>query len=623
MSMISIYIMVIIQTLVNIVPNLNPNMKVYMSELYMGYYSDIMMTKITHKTPIAEVDDQTVKLKEELSYNILPATRAIELTDNRSAIQPHPHPHPPYPYYNPSLPPPLLPSSLQSYNSNNQYYPYYPYPNYNPSSYSQISSEKDKELVQPNLPQLINTDEPQNNNFKDKKRGGKRSGKTKSAKALIRKSPRKKGAIMNIVMEKIIEIPSADEDEIQEETKLKKSESFMDTESDYHTQTEEMPDVFQNKERVKHPYVKKLRACTYKQVSRVVAALIQCLLADRPNNDGILAHIKLPNISPEIFQIILRYIYGGRLFLEKHDDSDIIKILVAANEFEKCLISLIQHENSQKNTIQVWEHVLKWGISQNPELPSDPLNYSKDDFNTLKNSLQQCILLIKFYNLTSKEFVEKVYPYKKIIPKELREKLIKDFIYQQNKKPELEITKEISSKNIDSKIIKYQHTELISNWIDRLDTTLDSRSNPYEFKLMLRGSRDGFSSNKFHEICDNQSHTISIIKVKDSTEILGGYNPIIWKSNDSYGNTKDSFIFSFKNKDNIEDYSLSRVKIGISTTYNSVNYGPAFTGGLVLCGSNFYNKSYCCGNIKYYNKIRKTDYYFSVEEYEIFQITKD
>ncbi|GBC06507.1 hypothetical protein RclHR1_06890011 [Rhizophagus clarus] len=145
--------MVIIQTLVNIVPNLNPNMK----------------TKITHKTPIAEVDDQTVKLKEELSYNILPATRAIELTDNRSAIQPHPHPHPPYPYYNPSLPPPLLPSSLQSYNSNNQYYPYYPYPNYNPSSYSQISSEKDKELVQPNLPQLINTDEPQNNNFKDKK----------------------------------------------------------------------------------------------------------------------------------------------------------------------------------------------------------------------------------------------------------------------------------------------------------------------------------------------------------------------------------------------------------------------------------------------------------------------
>ncbi|GET03152.1 carbohydrate-binding module family 13 protein [Rhizophagus clarus] len=262
----------------------------------------------------------------------------------------------------------------------------------------------------------------------------------------------------------------------------------------------------------------------------------------------------LPNILPEIFQIILRYIYGGRLSFEKCANSDIIKILVTASEFE---------------------------------------------------------------------FVEKVYPYKKIIPKELREKLIKDFIYQPNKKPKLEITKRISTKNIDSKIITYQHTELISNWIDRLDTVLSSRSNPYEFKLVLRGSRDGFSSNKFHEICDNQSHTISIIKVKDSTEILGGYNPDIWKSDNNWRGTKDSFIFSFKNKDNIEDCILSRVKIGNSTTYNSVNYGPAFTGGLVLHGNNFYDNSYCCGNIKYYDKIRETGNYFSVEEYEIFQITKD
>ncbi|GET03151.1 carbohydrate-binding module family 13 protein [Rhizophagus clarus] len=273
------------------------------------------------------------------------------------------------------------------------------------------------------------------------------------------------------------------------------------------------------------------------------------------NNDGILAHIKLPNILPEIFQIILRYIYGGKLSLEKHDDSDIIKILVDANEFE---------------------------------------------------------------------FVEKVYPYKKIIPKELREKLIKDFIYQPSEKPEQKLIKEISSKSVDSKIITYQHTELISKWIDRLGIA-DEMINPYEFKLILRGSHDGFSPSKFHEICDNQSHTISIIKVKDSTEILGGYNPIIWKSDCSWASTKNSFIFSFKNKDNIEDYILSRVKstyIGYAV-YNNISYGPVFTGGLILHGDNFYNKSNCCGNITYYDKIRDTRDYFSVEEYEIFQITKD
>ncbi|GET60515.1 uncharacterized protein OCT59_021323 [Rhizophagus irregularis] len=52
----------------------------------------------------------------------------------------------------------------------------------------------------------------------------------------------------------------------------------------------------------------------------------------KKKNDGTLTHIKLSNISPEIFQIILRYIYGGKLFLNEYDNSYLIKVLVAANE---------------------------------------------------------------------------------------------------------------------------------------------------------------------------------------------------------------------------------------------------------------------------------------------------
>ncbi|RIA83519.1 hypothetical protein C1645_880441 [Glomus cerebriforme] len=85
-------------------------------------------------------------------------------------------------------------------------------------------------------------------------------------------------------------------------------------------------------------------------------------------NDGTLAHIKLPEILPEIFPIILRYIYIGRLFLEEYDISDNINILDAAKLF------------------------------------SDPTSFSKDDIDTLKNTLQQLIPFIRFYNLTSKEF---------------------------------------------------------------------------------------------------------------------------------------------------------------------------------------------------------------------------
>ncbi|CAB5362507.1 unnamed protein product [Rhizophagus irregularis] len=49
-------------------------------------------------------------------------------------------------------------------------------------------------------------------------------------------------------------------------------------------------------------------------------------------NDGTLIQIKLSNILPEIFQIILRYIYGGSLPLEEYDALDIIKILIFVNK---------------------------------------------------------------------------------------------------------------------------------------------------------------------------------------------------------------------------------------------------------------------------------------------------
>src|SRR5436853_6032434 len=46
---------------------------------------------------------------------------------------------------------------------------------------------------------------------------------------------------------------------------------------------------------------------------------------------------------------------------------------------EKLLVSLIQNDNLQMGEVQVWEHVLKWGIAQNPELPPDPTTFSKED----------------------------------------------------------------------------------------------------------------------------------------------------------------------------------------------------------------------------------------------------
>ena len=54
---------------------------------------------------------------------------------------------------------------------------------------------------------------------------------------------------------------------------------------------------------------------------------------------------------------------------------------------EKLLILLVQCDNISMTEIQVWEHVLEWGLAQNPELPSNPTNFSKEEFNILKNNL--------------------------------------------------------------------------------------------------------------------------------------------------------------------------------------------------------------------------------------------
>jgi hypothetical protein len=223
---------------------------------------------------------------------------------------------------------------------------------------------------------------------------------------------------------------------------------------------------------------------------------------------------------------------------------------------EKLLVSIIQSDNLQISEIQIWEQVLKWGLAQNPELLPDITNYEKDDLKILKNTLQHCIPFIRFNNLTSKEFLDKIFPYREILPEELFIDLLKTFLslLDPNSKPIKSNPRIGKSKIVDSKIITNQQAELILRWIDRLEIT-DNMVSTYKFKLLFRGSRDGLTREKFHEICDNHSRTVIIVKVKGSNEILGGYNPIEWKDvYSNYRTTKDSFIFSFD-----RNYILSRV----------------------------------------------------------------
>ena len=133
---------------------------------------------------------------------------------------------------------------------------------------------------------------------------------------------------------------------------------------------------------------------------------------------------------------------------------------------------------------------------------------------------------------------------------------------------------------------------------------------------MFRGSRDIFTAKKFHEICDNQTRTVTVIKVKDSSEILGGYNPMSWKSDKGWSVTKDSFIFSFNN----EDHILSRVMDENKAILNNPNYGPSFGESDLHIWPGYSFNLNNCRKSSYERPIRQTKDKFDVEECEVFQV---
>ncbi|GBC27279.2 BTB/POZ protein [Rhizophagus irregularis DAOM 181602=DAOM 197198] len=140
--------------------------------------------------------------------------------------------------------------------------------------------------------------------------------------------------------------------------------------------------------------------------------------------------------------------------------------------------------------------------------------------------------------------------------------------------------------------------------------------SPEIFQIILRYIYGGGVSLKEY---DDASDIIKILiaAMKDSNEILGGYNPTEWKSDKSHSVTKDSFIFSFNNNDRIENHILSRVTNENRAIFNESLSGPKFSNDLIILGN--YNGNVC--RITCYEKsIRETTDQFIIEEFEVFQI---
>src|SRR5438034_4812972 len=130
---------------------------------------------------------------------------------------------------------------------------------------------------------------------------------------------------------------------------------------------------------------------------------------------------------------------------------------------EKSLISIIKRDDLQMKEIEVWEHVLKWGLSQNSTLIPDPKTWSDDDFKKMKNTLQNCLSSIRFFCLSSIEVSQKVRPYQKLLDNQLYEDLLNSYL-----DPNSVSTYNILRPRNISQIVDSNMISTVSKWVDKM-----------------------------------------------------------------------------------------------------------------------------------------------------------
>jgi hypothetical protein len=73
-------------------------------------------------------------------------------------------------------------------------------------------------------------------------------------------------------------------------------------------------------------------------------------------------------------------------------------------------------------------------------------------------------------------------------------------------------------------------------------------------QLLMRGSEDGFTADKFHRLCDQKGPTLTVIQTAgnliDPPRIFGGYTSLSWQSPTVPADKADphAFLFSLDHK---------------------------------------------------------------------------
>ncbi|EXX57669.1 uncharacterized protein OCT59_006042 [Rhizophagus irregularis] len=393
-----------------------------------------------------------------------------------------------------------------------------------------------------------------------------------------------------------------------------------------------------------------------------------------------------PNITPKVFDMILKYIYTGELDLTKQSGEDILSLLVSSDELlidelfnhvqdyliekqtswvqknfvlvlhtvfkltsckklqDYCLESicedpesfislkmfssldkdilfgLLKRDDFQIKEIDIWDCLIKWGIEQTPGLGSDRTKWNNENYEALKKTLNQFIPLIRFVEISSEDFFDKVRPYKAIISHHIYEEL-EEFYYKKTLPKATTLPPRTGKSGLlTSTIIKPKLINIISNWINRNDSATLSNNNKFKFNLIYLMSRDGFNNVTFYNKCNRQGPFVVLIRVQ-SNKIYGGYNPIGYTGRDRWLSSTESFVFSFENDQDIHNMKICRSLNTNRSVLDYCNYDKFFSFGDMLY---IYEQNLFVGynNSHYENNFGVENSSYFIEEIEVFSVVK-
>ncbi|CAG8552760.1 5106_t:CDS:2 [Paraglomus occultum] len=280
-------------------------------------------------------------------------------------------------------------------------------------------------------------------------------------------------------------------------------------------------------------------------------------------------------------------------------------------ELDVDTIIMILKKKLSINELELWRHIITWGRAQHPNLKRDHTKWSEDDIKLMTESIKPLIGQVNFLSMAPNEYYDEVRPYRKLLPKQLRDQIKKKIMVPTRFEQSLLAQKR--TKIFESQLIDLSVVPVIASWVDNRNEAYTLLDLPYTFKLIFRGSTAGFKDHKFFAACSLKSSTIIITKIKNQPYIMGAYNFHSWKKNPPKVSAK-SFLFELPNGNSARGASVGRRK---GTLPHRLQYGV----GISLCSAftisdQSWKSSYedCHYDLRFRIKVG------IIEDYEVFEL---